>query len=345
MAARRPPLTITRSDLDAQQQPLRVKVDDSALDDKTKKRANLILGMLGGVSFKDAAEAAELKPTTGRRWVNEFNERGWEALVSIGVSRGGDFLSRYHQGYWAEQVARSCLERAAATQPVPYGTSHSEPFTDAASFRAYRLADIRLQGWSEEWGRWKRPDLLMIPRAFLDRLGGGGDIVPDLQRMGNRECDEYVSKAKAAIEVETSLWHVGRALSAKVGLSFPVKEEDLAALQAWVSGNHVPLFIVQVFWDCVYALPFQKLEDLIALPTSDARRITPSKDRKTKKSTYKVPLAEGARLCDLTPPTVSGGLFEVTNGGLSVYGQLQGSEISDPQDPTIKRLGAGKLTG
>ena len=76
--------------------------------------------------------------------------------------------------------------------------------------------------------------------------------------------------ATAALEVETSLWQVKRAT---VPLSFTVKEEDLGPLRNWVRANRPPLYIVQVFYDQAYVLPFSKLEFLIGPDAPAERRV------------------------------------------------------------------------
>src|SRR5207253_10513522 len=92
----------------------------------------------------------------------------------------------------------------------------------------------------------------------------------DMQHLDNNHCCRYVEKAKAAVEVETSLWQVS---TATVSLSFTVKHEDLEMLRSWVNTNRVPLFIVQVFYDCAYALSFTTLEEVIRLPRANPRHV------------------------------------------------------------------------
>lgn len=126
-----------------------------------------------------------------------------------------------------------------------------------------------------------------------------------------------MEKAKAAIEVETSLWEVRRTA---VQLSFTVKKEDLEALRNWVSANGVPLFVVQVFYDCAYVLPFATPEEVIRLPATDPRNVAAKPDRTTKKETYKVPLSEGVLLGNIPEPDVEGKVFKAPNGRVTVYG-------------------------
>jgi hypothetical protein len=213
------------------------------------------------------------------------------------------------------------------------------------TFRQHMETEFLLQAWSAQ-GRWKRPDLLLIPRAFLRAQTGNDSWTPDLQHLDNQHCRPYLEQAAAAVEVETSLWLVRRATQARVRLSFTVKEEDLDALRNWVRANRkVPLFVVQVFYDEAYALPFATLEGLAALPFGHARRVTGVKDETTGKVTYKVPLDEGVLLGGIAEPDVEGRVFKAPNGKVTVYGRLVGSAISVPVVTVLQRLASGTLEG
>ena len=131
---------------------------------------------------------------------------------------------------------------------------------------------------------------------------------------------------------------------ATVQLSFTVKEEDLQSLQNWVSANKVPLFIVQVFYDCAFALPFSTLEEVIALPATNTRHVPSKEDPFTKKDTYKVPLTEGVCLGDLPEPDVEGKVFKAPNGKVTVYGRLTGSVIEPRDASVLEKVADGTLS-
>jgi hypothetical protein len=324
---------------------LEAMTTDEAGDDRTRKRARLILAMLDGASLEDAAVHAGLSIATAREKLRLFNDGGWKALLTVQAPRGGDFLARYDQGFWAERLVRSCLDESRDYRAIPYGTSRSEPFTDMQTFRQHMETEFLLQAWSAA-GRWKRPDLLMIPRSYLRGEKGNDSWTPDLQHLDNERCRPYVEQAAAAIEVETSLWLVQRATQARIRLSFTVKEEDLEALRNWVRGNkRVPLFVVQVFYDEAYALPFVTLEQLLALPAGHLRRVVGVKDETTGKVTYKTPLDEGILLGRIAEPDVEGRIFKAPNGRVTVYGRLVGSAISVTEPAVRERLANGTLEG
>jgi hypothetical protein len=342
MARQRLSLDIAKAQQD--RAVLTAMITDEAGDESMRKRARLIVALADGSELKAAAEHAGLGVGTAREKLRRFNEGGWKALLTVKAPRGGDFLARYDLGYWAERLSRACLDQSKSSRAIPYGTSRSEPFTDMATFRQHIETEYLLQAWSAQ-GRWKRPDLLMLPRAVLVREQGNDNWTPDLQHMDNHRCGPYVQEATAAIEVETSLWQVRKALAAGVHLSFTVKQEDLDALRNWVRANRVTLFIVQVFYDEVHALPFATLEEVISLSRSNPRHVAGKKDRTTGKVTYMVPLEEGVRLGTIPEPEVEGRVFKAPNGKVTVYGRLVGSEVEVASEDIRERLASGTLQG
>jgi hypothetical protein len=318
---------------------------DEAGDQRARKRAALILALLDGADLPTAAEQAGLSAGTARDKLRLFNEGGWKALLTVQAPRGGDFLARYDQGFWAERLVRACLDQSRDYRAIPYGTSRSEPFTDMQTFRQHMETEFLLQAWSAQ-GRWKRPDLLLLPRAFLRQQTGNDSWTPDLQHLDNEHCLPHLRQAAAAVEVETSLWLVERATRARVRLSFTVKEEDLTALRNWARANsQVPLFVVQVFYDQAYALPFAVLEQLVTLQAGHPRRVVGEKDRITQKVTYKVPLDEGVLLGRIAEPDVEGRVFKAPNGRVTVYGRLVGSAIAVGDPDILAGLASGTLKG
>lgn len=344
MARSRQPLEVDREKVEEGLEFLETMSEDAnvAGDERARQRATLILELYQGADLASAAETAKLTEATAKKWVASFNAGGWTALLTVMAPRGGDFLARYDIGLWAETLALEYLSSCRSHSPLQYGTSKSEPFTSMAAFRQHSEAEFRLQAWSAG-GRWKRPDLLVLPKAELRKLHKGTPP-PDLKLLDNTACKPFVKKATAAIEVETSLWDVDKATVANIGLSFTVKEEDLASLRNWVTANEVPLFIFQVFYDCAYALPFTTLEEVIALPSGDERRVEAKKDPTTEKVTYMVPLSEGVELGSIAEPKVEGKLFKADNGKVFVYGCLTGSKITG-SGTTRYELAAGTLEG
>jgi hypothetical protein len=139
---------------------------DAATDDRTRKRATAVVRYLNTGDVSQAAKAASVSKPTARKYIKAFDEGGWQALITVLSPRGGDFLARCDQGFWAERLARVYLDNSRDYRAIPYGTSRSEPFTDMKTFREYAVNEFLLQAWSVA-GRWKRPDLLLVPRSVL----------------------------------------------------------------------------------------------------------------------------------------------------------------------------------
>lgn len=167
------PLTVDAAKAQQDRDVLQAMAADPGADDKTRGRAKLILAMIRGADLKSAAAQAGMSVNTARKKVQLFNSGGWTSLLAVMAPRGGDFLARYDQGFWAERLAEVYLDQSTAYRAISYGTSRSEPFTDMQSFRQYRVTEFLLRAWSTT-GRWKRPDLLMIPRDVL-RAETGND--------------------------------------------------------------------------------------------------------------------------------------------------------------------------
>ncbi|MEA3399625.1 MAG: helix-turn-helix domain-containing protein [Armatimonadota bacterium] len=330
---------IQRDVTDEERELLRAMAGDAASRDSERKRARAVLKFLETGDTSAAAEAARLSESTVRKWVRLFDAEGWQRLLAVHQPRGGDFLARYDQGFWAERLAGGYLDRSWDYRAVPYGTSRSEPFTDMETFREYAVGEFMLQAWSADQ-RWKRPDLVTIPRSVLRQRAGHDEWIPDLIHWDNERCQVYVSQAAAAIEVETSLWMVGRATKP---LSYTVKEEDIAALRNWVSATHVPLYIMQVFYDEAHVVGFAHLEELIGETVPEGEPVEAEVDETTGKATYMVPLDEGVRLGAIPEPDVEGRVFKAENGRVTVYGRLVGSQIMATSRDVLERLAAGEL--
>lgn len=113
-----------------EQELLRAMAGDEGVDQRTRRRAQAVVKFLDTGSFAMAAAASGLSAGTVRKIIAIYREKGWQSLISIPVPRGGDFLARYDQGFWAERLARVFLDRSTHSRAVQYGTSRSEPFTD-----------------------------------------------------------------------------------------------------------------------------------------------------------------------------------------------------------------------
>src|SRR5688572_13516396 len=99
---------------------------DGGADVKTQKRALAVLTFIRSNDLNAAAKASALSRPTVKKILLKFEEQNWQGLLSVLSPRGGDFLARYDQGFWAERIVRGYLEGSVTQRPIPYGTSRSE---------------------------------------------------------------------------------------------------------------------------------------------------------------------------------------------------------------------------
>ena len=115
--------------------------------------------------------------------------------------RGSDFLMRFSQGRWAEDIIMRTINATENFRAVPYGPSSvapSEPHDMEMYFE--RLDRASAVG--------KRPDLLILPRKDYEV------VHPRLEEVGfanlpftpEADLDFLISRAIIAVEVENSLW-------------------------------------------------------------------------------------------------------------------------------------------
>jgi len=115
--------------------------------------------------------------------------------------RGSDFLMRFSQGRWAEDILVRTINATGDFRAVPYGPSSVAP-SDPYEMELYfeRLDKAGAIG--------KQPDLLLLPKGDYE------DIRPQLDEIGlanlpftpEADLDFLRSRAIVAVEVENSLW-------------------------------------------------------------------------------------------------------------------------------------------
>jgi len=124
-------------------------------------------------------------------------------LINPRRLRGSDFLMRWAQGRWAEEIVIRALNRTKEFGVIPYGPSTVAPEEPEELELFFEKMDLINQ-------EGKRPDLLLYDRATYDwarnevgrRLGN----VEKVAETSSSLLADVISKAIAAIEVENSLW-------------------------------------------------------------------------------------------------------------------------------------------
>ena len=198
-------------------------------------------------------------------------------------TRGSDFLMRWSQGRWSEDLLVKAVNATGKFIAVAYGPSSTAPDDDPRAFELYfeRLEAAGL-------GRIKRPDLLIYRAedqgavsSLLEALGGVEEL--PFQSEDAPEMRQLVEKSILAVECENSLWKARnmrdygivpkpqRRLGGKTGVkksailpTVIIKEEDRKPLIAWQSMQGVPIHIWHVFYDLAFGLSLADAERLIS---------------------------------------------------------------------------------
>jgi hypothetical protein len=289
-------------------------------------------------------------PTEELYW--EIGQSGHLAPEDLGYVinprrlRGSDFLMRWSQGRWSEEIVVQALNRTGQLGVIPYGPSTVAP-EDPTELELFfdRMAVIDREG--------KRPDLLLYDRPGLDwarrqlveRLG-------DVEKMAETPSAglrDVIVRAQAALEVENSLWvtekmpgfgkpfsrytrgkNKGRLKSAGVIPTVIIKQEDIPRLERWEADYGVPIYVVHVFFDRGY---FIRFSDVLALLETgelgmETQRFTnPDGTASSPKQIVKVPYILCKEFGNVSGPTLVPRTFVDKNGKVMTYVTFEGGEI------------------
>lgn len=193
--------------------------------------------------------------------------------------RGSDFLMRWSQGRWAEDVVVRAINATGEFWAVPYGPSSVAP-SDPQEMERYfeRLDQAGAVG--------KRPDLLILSQPDYETVHRQLDTVglENIPFTPEESLKFLLSKALMAVEVENSLWVAsqmpdygkGKPLARqgypdligfaknKKAPTVIIKNEDLEPLQQWEAQRRVPIFVFHVFYDQAYYISLQRAGWLIS---------------------------------------------------------------------------------
>jgi hypothetical protein len=303
------------------------------------------------VPSHDSFSACLRLPTDDLTW-----DLAWgDVLPSDAVSyyinprrlRGSDFLMRWAQGRWSEDIVVRSLNQTDRYRVLPFGPSTVAP-DDPRELEAFfeRMDAISIEG--------KRPDLLLYARdtfqwavqLLAERLGRA-EIVPEIPAS---QIDDVIRRARAALEIENSLWvtekmpgfgkpfsrytrgaRKGQLKPAGIVPTIIVKEEDIPRLRQWEADYGVPLYVVHIFFDRGY---FVRFRDILAMLEAgdvgfEAQRFTnPDGTAAASKNVVKVPYVLCKEFGTVSGPTLVPRTFVDRNGKVMTYVTFQGGTIS-----------------
>ena len=213
--------------------------------------------------------------------LSNFKEVCWlDFLLNPRRLRGSDFLMRWSQGVWSEKRVIEAINETKEYLAIPYGPSGTAPSENVREFELY-FEKLEKAGL----GKIKRPDILLFSikdkefvNSFLKEMGG----VSELPFVPENKMNDFIQKAKLAVECENSLWVAEKMpdydselapqkrLGGKLGLKSTavvptviIKEEDREPLKKWQKANKIPIHIWHVFFDKAFGISLDEIEHLI----------------------------------------------------------------------------------
>ena len=213
--------------------------------------------------------------------LSNFKEVCWlDFLLNPRRLRGSDFLMRWSQGVWSEKRVIEAINETKEYLAIPYGPSGTAPSENVREFELY-FEKLEKAGL----GKIKRPDILLFSikdkefvNSFLKEMGG----VSELPFVPENKMNDFIQKAKLAVECENSLWVAEKMpdydselapqkrLGGKSGLKSTavvptviIKEEDREPLKKWQKANKIPIHIWHVFFDKAFGISLDEIEHLI----------------------------------------------------------------------------------
>ncbi len=259
--------------------------------------------------------------------------------------RGSDFLMRWSQGRWAEDIVVRAINATSEFWAVPYGPSSVAP-ADPQEMEQYfeRLDRAGATG--------KRPDLLILSRPDYETIRRAVEDIglANIPFTPEESLEFMLSRSLIAVEVESSLWIasqmpdygqgkpltrqgrpdlIGFTKSKKVPTVI-IKDEDLEPLRQWEAQRHVPIFVFHVFYDQAYYLSLERAGRLISEGV-----IVPTKQTfyapggpTTHKSIYKIWYTLACPLGQMTQaPEMSAKFVQDRNGHILPYVHFSGGEL------------------
>jgi hypothetical protein len=267
-------------------------------------------------------------------------------LINPRRLRGSDFLMRWSQGRWSEQVVRRALDQTDRFRVIPYGPSTVAP-NDPKELEAFfdKMDVIAQEG--------KRPDLLLYDKDTFDwakrtleeRLGS----LERIAETPSRRIRDVITKARAALEVENSLWvtekmpgfgkpfsrytrgkNKGRLKPAGIIPTIIIKEEDIPRLKQWERTYRIPIYVVHVFYDRGYLIKFEQVLRLLdsgELAMETQRFTNPDGTAASPKQIVKVPYVLCKEFGTVTDPQLIPRTFVDKNGKVMTYVTFSGGAI------------------
>lgn len=267
-------------------------------------------------------------------------------LINPRRLRGSDFLMRWAQGRWSEEIVVRTLNQTSQFGVIPYGPSTVAPEDPSELDLFFDKMDVIAQ-------EGKRPDLLLYDKVMFHWVRGELErrlgSVEKMAETPSEQLHDMITKARVALEVENSLWvtekmpgfgklfsrytrgkNKGRLKPAGIIPTIIVKQEDIPRLQQWEADYGIPIYVVHIFYDRGY---FIKFHDILTLLDSgelgmETQRFTnPDGTASSPKQIVKVPYILCKEFGTVSGPTLVPRTFVDRNGKVMTYVTFSGGEI------------------
>ncbi|OGW71718.1 MAG: hypothetical protein A2047_00925 [Omnitrophica bacterium GWA2_41_15] len=239
-----------------------------------------------------------------------------------------DFLTNREQGDWAEELMLKILNKNLNDFiAVSYGRKDRI----IAGDKEFKEFFEKYQDELDSIG--KCPDILIFKKDDISK-----EELRDMQSKPRKDIIDITKKAIAGLEVRSSAFLVkkyaefikGRTDAKKRNfLSFTPKIEDLSTIFKWIKVHEVPHFYVQVLFDSIYVISFEKILTLLSDKKNLKTKYFIEKNSKNQfKSTIHINLNEGFCISqDVQLPEHKSEVKELSRGRLLFYVKFATKEL------------------
>jgi hypothetical protein len=201
------------------------------------------------------------------------------------TSAHSNFLINRQVGDWTEGLLRTSFNQQFKDfKAIKYGAGGNlvagdDGFRDM--FQDYH-AELKAIG--------KRPDLLIFDKKTSDIL----NLPDDISEVESTHLTDIAKKAIAGLEVRSSKYLAAQYRRVKQKeQSFTPKLEDIPILTHWIAEHWVPCFYIQIFFDEIHMISFEKILQIIQ---NSGDKYIDQKERNQMKKTFYLPVTEGLHI-------------------------------------------------
>lgn len=239
----------------------------------------------------------------------DFNESLGYDISSKSSDEIGDYVAKAIAG----------IEVRSSAFLINKYTAEANRIVRENTERAIELKNIVLDEYVDLLEQ-KRPELIAILQQLDETSVRSIDYRKPTWKASQRlqELTDNLSELKDCLKI----------IQKHNSLSITPKVEDLKVVYKWIMTYNVPHFYVQVFFDKVYGVSFQRILELVSNPDLEDDKYFIEQDTKNQnKTTIKIPSQDGTCLAEaVTEPNHQSVRKELNKGRLLFYVKFDGGE-------------------